>query len=526
MKNYVLIFLLIGLLGFCSSCSDGELSYNCINDVFILQNAQINSFDPLDAYHDAHIQIVKQVYNTLTDVDINGEIIPSLAKSWKTNDGIRWTFQLRNDILFSSDACFNSETERLFSARDVKYSFSRLLEQSSKSLGVSYFGNINGFKEYRNGETEEITGLIVESDTTIVFLLSKPDFNFPSLLALPFASIVKKEAVVYYNDNFKLHPVGTGPFCLLEYKSDDRITLSKNVSYWETNDNVSLPVIDTVNIYIEKDDNRAFLMFKNRVVDFLELNLPLNRQLSNTQLPFDYSIEVIDQALLNFYLFNLENVEPSIRKGVNYGIGREGFQEILGQQGKVTKSLYPKIFPSLSRDINILSFSHDSASKYLDRPIQLNLVCFEDALSRALAEYISRSLEEFDIQVNIESVSFPILVDKLNTGKYDLIQLYWGIAYSDVRHFLNPFLTLSFPPSGNNFNKYSNLYFDSLVEKTPRLDKSTHVERYLIAQDTILNDMPFYLAYYKNSVRASNQKYTIPIHPLGYRLYKFAKESK
>ena len=50
------------------------------------------------------------------------------------------------------------------------------------------------------------------------------------------------------------------------------------------------------------------------------------------------------------------------------------------------------------------------------------------------------------------------------------------------------------------------------------------IEQYLKAQNIILNDMPFLLVYYKNMIRVSNQKFEMPLHPLGYRFYKFAKQ--
>ncbi len=45
----------------------------------------------------------------------------------------------------------------------------------------------------------------------------------------------------------------------------------------------------------------------------------------------------------------------------------------------------------------------------------------------------------------------------------------------------------------------------------------------LRAQELILQDMPFVLLYFKTTVRASNQRFEMPLHPLQYRLYKLAR---
>jgi ABC-type transport system substrate-binding protein len=130
-----------------------------LNDILQLQQAQINSFDPVDAYHAGHIHMVKQLYNTLTDVDLKGKTIPSLATSWETPDGMIWTFHLKNNVRFSEDSSFNTESERQFNADDVKYTFERLLNNKSVSLGVSYFNNIVGFDKFRAGKDSNLEGL-------------------------------------------------------------------------------------------------------------------------------------------------------------------------------------------------------------------------------------------------------------------------------------------------------------------------------------------------------------------------------
>lgn len=506
------------------SCTEKKPSEPTIlNDIFQLQQSQINSFDPVDAYHAGHIHMVKQIYNTLADVDLKGKTIPSLATSWETTDGTLWTFHLRKNVLFSEDGCFDDKSEQQFVAGDVKYTFERLLAKDSKSLGVSYFSNIIGFDKYRAGEAENLEGITVADQNNIVFRLAKPDFNFPSLLTLPYASIVKKKAVDTYGEKFKLHPVGTGPFTLVSFESNQKVVLAKNKSYWEENGGERLPFVDGVTVYLTTDNNLSFLMFKNQKSDFLELNLPLQQQLESTTLPFPSKTETIQWTQLNFYLFNLKRVsDPNVRLGINAAIDRNRLQSIIKNQGVVATSLFPGLFSELAAPHISLKFTPQKAASLLQGKRTLNLVCFEDVLSRALAEEIARQLVQYGIDLKIEAVTFPVLVERLTAGKYDLIQIYWGPLYADAGHFLNPFITSSFPPSGNNFNQYSNPEFDTLVENAAQLPVDQQAAEYLKAQNVILSDMPFLLVYYKNLTRVSNNKFSMPMHPLGYRLYKLA----
>jgi len=513
---------------FLFACNDSQKpkSEIVLNDILRLQQAQINSFDPLDAYHAGHIQIVKQLYNTLVDIDLNGRSVPSLAEKWESIDSKTWRFHLRKNVYFADDPCFANKSERIFAATDIKYTFERLLNKASTSLGVSYFTNILGAQKYREGKTNSLEGVRVVDNHTIDFVLEKEDLSFPDLLTLPYASIVKKAAIEHYGEKFKQHPVGTGPFMLKGYEPDKEITLVKNKDYWESQAGQQLPRVDNIVIHLTTDDNLALLMFKNKKSDFLELSFPLLKQLETMDMPFNYKTETRENPQLNFYLYNLKTIkDENVRKAINYALNRKELQEILSEQGNITKSLYPPaLFKKLTSSKEVLNYNPEKAKAYLNNINSLKLVCFEDILSKSVADFIARSLKKYDIRIEIESVPFPVLVDRLTKGKYDLIQIYWGPLYADVCHYLNPFLTSSFPPTGNNFNKYSNSAFDKLVMETKLLPADKRKENFLKAEDQILNDMPFILLYFKNTIRVSNERFDMPLHPLGYRFYKFAEK--
>lgn len=174
MKRLNSLLIIFCIFIFLMSCSKNQPTEMVVlNDIMQLQQAQINSFDPIDAYHAGHIHMVKQIYNTLADIDLRGNTVPSLAKSWKTSDGTTWILQLRDDVLFSADTCFNNESDRQFNAEDVIYTFERMLNKDSKSLGVSYFKNIVGFDKFRNGQSNTLEGLKIKDESTIIFQLIK-----------------------------------------------------------------------------------------------------------------------------------------------------------------------------------------------------------------------------------------------------------------------------------------------------------------------------------------------------------------
>lgn len=512
------------LVLFCWNCKPASEDRTAVlKDVWRLEQAQINSFDPTDAYHAYHIQLTKQLFNTLTDVDTTGRIVPSLAESWHSDDGCHWIFQLREDVLFVSDPCFVNKEDRLFTAKDVQYTFERLLSKDSQSLGVSYFTGILGVSDYRNGLSETISGIEVIDNHTVSFVLAESNYNFPSLLSLPFCSIVKEKAIKAYDP--KTRPIGTGPFQLESYFPDERISLVRNEDYWEQIDGEKVPYIKRVELSLTTDDNFSFLLFKNRKTDFIELNTPLRKQSETTRYRFKTRTSSIESVQLNFYLFNLSNIsDANIRKGISYAIDRGQIQAVLDKEGTVTYSLYPNVFMDLHMDNELLESNREKAQELLkDQELRLKMVTFDDILSRSIATRVKLDLAKFNVSVDVESVPFPVLVDRLSSGDYDLIQLYWGMLYADPDHFLSPFKAASFPPEGNNYNMYSNDSFEEMLKTALRKEGEEQADVYRDAEDVILNDMPFVLLYYKNLNLLSNKRYWLPMNPLLYKFYKYAR---
>lgn len=499
-----------------------------LRDVLLLAQTQISSFDPLDAFHEGHIQIVKQIYETLTDVDERGDCVPLLAAKWETADNRVWRFHLKTNVFFASVPSFASEAERHLEAADVVYSFERLLGPESKSLGVAYFSDIAGLDAFRAGKEATLRGVRAVSNDVVEFELTKPDAGFFCVVSIPFASIVKQKAVTYLGADFKLKPVGTGPFVLAAYEPDQKVVLRRNPEFRSGPGEPPTPAVEEVRVQLTRDENAAFAAFASGASDFLALDFAaLTRLRRETNLP---APEIASQATakLQFYLFNLNTVtNPDVRQDIVAAVNRQKLQELLGESGAVAESIFPKaIFPELAgKHPALRSTDHQTDSKASPKvPAELRLVCFNDTLSRAVASRLADDLRVRGYTVRIEAATFPVLVERLMRGEYDLVQIYWGPIYAEPAHYLGPFLTSQFPPKGNNFNRYSNASFDARIASAKATtDAGARQKLFLEAQDILLRDMPLLPLYFENLVRVSDKKFSMPTHPLLYRRYNLAR---
>lgn len=498
-----------------------------LRDVLLLTQTQISSFDPMDAFHEGHIQVVKQVYETLTDVDERGECIPLLADRWETSDNRLWRFHLRTDVLFAPALCFTSDRDRQLTAADVVYTFRRLLGPKSKSLGLAYFGHLAGFEEFHSGKTSVLNGVRAVGDDVVEFELAQPDAGFYRAVSLPYTSVVKEKAISSLGEDFPLKPVGTGPFQLIDFKPDQAIMLRRNPDYRSAT-GVPAPAVKEVRITLTRDTNAAFATFASGNSDFLVLDLPgLTRLRAEKGIP-KVQIESKPTARFQFCLFNLQTVSKAeTRRAISAAIDRRALQTVIGELGTIAESVFPPaIFPELAMPRTELTAvaSKEAGTAAEPLPKELRLVCFNDTLSRTIAERLAADLRAHGCNLRIEAATFPVLVERLTRGEYDLVQIYWGPIYAEPAHYLGPFLSSQLPPQGNNFNRYANPAFDASVAEAKATSDPVERQRlFQQAEDTLLKDMPLLPLYFENLVRASNGRFDFPLHPLFYRRYQMAE---
>ena len=130
---------------------------------------------------------MQQMFNGLTWVDDEGNIVPALAESWEiSEDGTEYTFKLRQGVKFHNGEAFD--------AQDVVTTFEH-------------------GKQPENAYAYEYEGVEVEvvDDFTVKLTTEKPD---PLLLT----KLSRQQLIIptdYYQevgfDGFEKHPIGTGP---------------------------------------------------------------------------------------------------------------------------------------------------------------------------------------------------------------------------------------------------------------------------------------------------------------------------
>jgi len=151
------------------------------------------------------------VYEPLVRFAADGTIQPWLAEDWEvSDDGLIWTFHLRQDVTFHDGTPFNAQA--------VKWNMERW-------LGAEMHGWFR--------PTQIIEAVETPDEYTVV--LRMREFYYPLLYDLSLIRPVRflSPSSVDAEGNF-VSPVGTGPWRVEEYVSDQSTTFVRNEDYWGT----------------------------------------------------------------------------------------------------------------------------------------------------------------------------------------------------------------------------------------------------------------------------------------------------
>ena len=211
-----------------------------------------NSLDPAAATYIPGVVVLKNVIETLIELDQQGRPHPRLATGWQVSkDGREWTFRLRDGIMFHDGTPFNADA--------VKFSFDRILDPATKSqTGMSEIGT------YQSSQ-------VVDSKT-IKMMFKEPYAPFFNNLQDVVLGVVSPSAVKKYGADFGSNPVGTGPYRFQDWVRGDHVTLVRNDKYVNTSALVAhktLPYLDTLVFRIIMEDQTRLNALRSGEADFI-----------------------------------------------------------------------------------------------------------------------------------------------------------------------------------------------------------------------------------------------------------------
>ncbi|MGZ3894446.1 MAG: ABC transporter substrate-binding protein [Bacteroidia bacterium] len=524
-KTLSVIILVVLFLLSLFSCGGGRSKKDERTVFRYNEIAGISSLDPAAARNDENIRPVNQLFNGLVQMNDMLQVEPAIAKSWSVSeDGKAYTFILRRDVFFHDNEAFPEGKGRKVIASDFVYSFTRLFD-AKVSSAMSLLENI---------DQKQGGGFSAPNDTTFVIYLKENFSPFLGILTMKYFSVVPKEVVAKYGEDFRKHPVGTGPFKFKMWEEGTQLVMLKNDNYFETDANgKKLPYLDAVSVSFIKDKETSFFQFMKHDLDMISgmdaftpsevlddkgKLKPFYKEQFNLQtqpyLKTDYLGFLIDD---NFPVIrNSPTKIRAVRRAINYAIDREKlikhFRNNLGIPA--TAGFIPAGLPSYNEQVvKGFTYNPDKARELLLEagfPGGKNLpeiMLYSTETYLDLFEFIQSQLAECNIKIKIMVEKAPVLTQAIANNEIPFYRKSWIGDYPDEENFMSLFYSKNFSPKGFNYTHYSNPIFDKMYEQARNcLNDSLKKTLYQKMDQMLIDDAPIVPLYYDEVVRLVSKK--------------------
>lgn len=476
------------------------------------------------------------------------QLMPALAADMPevSEDKLTYTFTLKPGLRFADDDCFEGGEGRGVTAHDFVYAFKRFSHPNTRAKGWWLFdGKIEGLNDWRDtleadiraareageeiptdalwGLERPVAGFEAVDDHTLRFHLTEPYPQFLWVLAMSYTAVYPHEAVERYGEEFRNHPVGTGPFRLKEFNPVYRAVYERNDNFrderfpdpannpderwdgWEDDlaaglledAGAEVPMLDGIEIRFMLEDQPRWLYFKSGFLDFL--NPPKDntaeavprgalsdefvergvRLQADTELGTVYTCLNTEDALLS-------NVD--VRRAIALAYDhRWTVDNLYAGQAVVATSLIPSGVAGFTR---YHPYHADDGTAQPDRARELLAragykggidpktgeqlrIRFENSgtsvTARHFADRFTDEMRRIGIEVDVIVNTFPQMIEKMRNKNFQVAGLAWGFDYPDAQNILQLLYGPNKSP-GINASNFDNAEFNALYEQTATME--------------------------------------------------------
>jgi len=454
----------------------------------VLFTGDWKTLDPSRYTNVSERMIFYSLYNPLVSMDENFVIQPELARSWTVSpDRTEWTFKLASAVVFHDGTPFN--------AAAVKFNLDRILNPETGST--------------LRGLLEPVKEVQVVDNLTVKIVLKRPFTPLLALLTEGPGFMASPAAVQRWGRDYGQHPVGTGPFQLVEWLAGDQITLRRFPNYWEKD----LPYVDEVVVKPVPDETVRLANLRAGAADIIDSVGPRDIR------------TVIDSKEFKTIIFpgtrwpmiRLSACRPpfdnrALRQAVSYAVNRDELIQAVyfGQARPAYGPISPVYRALYNPQIRSLSYSHNLAKakqKLVEggqpNGFRFTLEIFSAPTQIRMAELIKAQLAEVGITADIQVYELTTFQDRLTAKRYQAAIGSWTPRPDPDGTMYNHFHS-----QGNvNHFCYSNPKVDELLDKARVIPPGRErPQSFRDAERAIVADAPWVFLLFENLTVATAKR--------------------
>ena len=392
-----------------------------------------------------HYTVAQNVFNCLAEMENNTHgnavVLPSLAKSWEvSDDGLVYTFQLREDVTFSNGSALTSS--------DVLYTLTRLLTHPG-SCNQDIAEIILGADKLESGESDVLEGFEILDDLNFAITLREPFAVFLACLSMPGASILDEESTEEAGDRFGLEQewtIGTGSYVLWKWEPGSGMLLKANPNCW-----LGAPKNDGLDLRFMTDALEVEKLFEEGGLDLLDLDelgsdgeSYMQNDLYQDQL-FRVRPIGITYIALNESIEPLDNAQ--VRKALQMALNRQALLDAVHSgRGSVENGIFPRGLYGYNENLPEISYDPEAAQKLLAEAgyadgfdltvsVKSSATLWETTKMKTAAEMWSK----IGVRAKVNAIEESEWMKLRKSGSLACYSAAWTADYNDPDNFIYTF---------------------------------------------------------------------------------------
>ncbi|MEN7973613.1 MAG: ABC transporter substrate-binding protein [Verrucomicrobiota bacterium] len=524
----------------------------------------IRGLDPASAGEVSSSLAIARIYEGLLEYDYLArpyKVKPLLAEAMPTisDDGLTYTFKIRKGIYFHDNPCFPGGKGRELVAGDFIYSIKRVADVKNVSSGFwAYNKRIKGINDFHDASKSKeptdydmpVEGLRALDDHTLQITLLESYPQLLYILAMHYAFAVPREAVEFYGKDFVNHPVGTGPYELVEWRRNSRIEFSRSPKWVETGRVESYPSIgnpeqdaagllkdageqmpftDRVVQYVIEDTTTSWMMFLSGQLgvsaitrDNWDAVITGDKRLNDSL--GKRGIDLISSPTLDIFYLGFNWDDPvvgssdvpeqdlrnrKLRQALSCAYDFDQMNQFMNYRLHPIGGPVPQPLAGSLTEPSPYAFNLDKARQLLveagysggkDPKTGKRLVLTmelgsADSNTRQSMELMADMYQKIGIVLKASYNTWPAFIEKMNRRQAQMFRLGWVADYPDAENFLQLFYSKNESPGPNHAN-YRNAEIDRMYEEIRTMqDTPKRTAIYEKMAGIIIEDCPWIFMY-------------------------------
>ena len=369
----------------------------------------------------------EMLYEGLVNITADG-FEGCLAENWDVSeDGKVYTFHIRSGVTFSDgEKC---------DAYAIKANFDAILENKDRHTWLEMM--------------HLLVGVDAPDENTFVIELSEPYYPLLTELGVtrPFAMISPKAMKDGSTKDGVEAYIGTGPYVLSEFVTDEYAIFTANPDYWGEQ-----PAIKKITVKVIPDNQTRILALEKGEIDLIFGKNMIDADAVNQYMDKDgFTVALSDPTSTRQIVLNTTDPilsDKNVRIALQHATNKENIsQGIFYGLEQPADTLFAKTVPYCDIDLEPYACDMVLAGQLLDeagwlmgsdgirekdgQKLNLDLLYNSDSVTeKSIAEYLQSEYQSIGIALNIHGEEEQSYRDNMKAGNFSMVfNICWGMPY-------------------------------------------------------------------------------------------------